>query len=80
MHTQSAPCRAAATQLLSAGGTQASGVLALLQQQPLLRDACATAVATVGAVALVKVFEALTSRGIVDQVMWQGFCFRLSSI
>jgi hypothetical protein len=64
---QGMPCCAAAAQLLSVGGHQATGLLALLQQQPLLRDSCATMVATVGAVALVKVFEALTSKGVVDQ-------------
>lgn len=65
---QATPCQAAAAQLISAGGTQASGLLQALQQQPLLQDTFATAVATLGAVALVKIFEALTSKGIVGQV------------
>lgn len=39
-----------------------------LQQNPLLQDVCATVVAAAGAIALVKIFRALSSRGIVDQV------------
>lgn len=55
-------------EVASAGSQHASGLLGTLQQAPLLRDACATAVATVGAVSLIKVFEKLTKEGIIGQV------------
>lgn len=55
-------------ELLVSGSQQASSALHALQQNPLLQDACATVVAAAGAVALVKIFRALSSRGIVDQV------------
>jgi len=55
-------------ELLQCGGQQAASVLHVLQQNPLLRDTFATIVATAGAVALVKIFRALSFRGIVDQV------------
>ena len=57
-----------AVEVASAGSQHASGLLATLQQAPLLRDACATAVATVGAVSLIKVFEKLTKEGVIGQV------------
>lgn len=47
---------------------QATGILTVLQQSPLLRDTCAMLVATAGAVALVKVFEKLVREGIIGQV------------
>ena len=57
-----------AVEAVSAGSQHAPGLLAALQQAPLLRDACATAVATAGAVSLIKVFEKLTKEGVIGQV------------
>ena len=57
-----------AVEAVSAGSQHAPGLLAALQQAPLLRDTCATAVATAGAVSLIKVFEKLTKEGVIGQV------------
>ncbi|BDA48202.1 probable phytol kinase, chloroplastic [Coccomyxa sp. Obi] len=54
-------------QLMVSGTQQASTALQVLQQNPLLQDGCATVIAAAGAIALVKIFRALSSRGIVDQ-------------
>ena len=61
-----------AVEAVSAGSQHAPGLLAMLQQSPLLRDTCATAVATAGAVSLIKVFEKLTKEGVIGQVMCLG--------